>query len=361
MKNSFYLFYLLVLISCQKEYTLTIQDVASSLKVDKKQIIEFSLKNDTILIGLEGTKVFVPKNLFKNYSNGLITLELIEYYDFDDIVLNSIETITNDNQLLETSGVLYVNFKENGKPLILSEQASYKVQVSKIIKSKNKIYYNDDDAFFRWELSDEKIYIQVPDILKNLKYGLTVNKDNKGGYYKKIHIDSIAGETRKDSMLIQNLTRGNRNNMDYLLLEDLLIFQGNIDSLTRAMDPFYITENLIFEFNATRLGYINIDRILEYDKLELITIVDKTKSFKNLNISYIYLDNDSFYNSFWEDSSLGFEEEVKIKGKIKVVVYSIKNDKIYFDSFYVDSKPQKTFEINLREITIEKLKQQMLR
>ena len=50
------------------------------------------------------------KNLFKNYTNGLIKLELIEYYDLNDLALNSLETITNDSKLLESSGVLYINF-----------------------------------------------------------------------------------------------------------------------------------------------------------------------------------------------------------------------------------------------------------
>lgn len=361
MKNLFYFLLLLVTLACQNEDVIRTEDVLKALKVDKNETIEFTLLNDTVLVGKKGTKIFVNKNLFKNYTNGLIKLELIEYYDFSDFALNSLETITNDSKLLESSGVLFINFTEDGKQLNLSDKISYKVQIPRQIESKNEVYYNDNDTVFNWELSEDKIYKIVPDRLKNLRYGLTVGRDGLGGYFKKIHIDSVAIETSKDSLYLETMTKGSRNNLDYLLYEDLLIYEENVDSLIKALKTLRNNEDLIYEFNATRLGYINIDQILEYDKQEIITIIDRTKSFKNLNISYIYINNNSFYNNYWESSNLNFKEDIKISGKIKVVVFTTKDNLIYSDSFYVDSKSKTTFELDLKKTTIEKLKKEMTR
>lgn len=335
MKNIIYLLFVLFVISCQNVDSLQMKEVIDSLKVGKKQIIEFELVNDTVLVGREGTKIFVQKNMFKNYNDGLVTLELIEYFDFDEIILNSIETVTNDNQLLETSGVLYVNFKENGEQLVLNDNAKYRIEVPKNIKKKSAIYYNNNDSVFKWELSDDKIYTDIPDRFKNFQYGLSVKEDGIGGYYKTVNIDSIDVVMQRDSLLVKEFVE-NRNKK----------YNDSVE---------------IYEFNASRLGYINIDKILEFEKLELLKIVEPTKSFTEICISYIYKDSDSFYQDYWEDTSTDFTSEVKIFGKIKVFVVATKNNEIYSDSFYVDSKSKTTFEVNMKIITIEKLKKQMLR
>ena len=331
MKKIVYFLFGLLIISCQNEDNLQIQEVVDSLKTNEKQIIEFKLVNDTVLIGKEGTKIFVQKNMFKNYNGGLVTLELTEYFDIEEIILNSIETVTNDNQLLETSGVLYVNFKENGEQLLLNEKAMYRIEVSKKIKKKSAIYYNDNDSVFKWELSNDMIYTDIPDRFKNYRYGLSVEKDGIGGYFKTVHIDSLANEWIKDSLYIEILKAGSRNQLDSLLHEDVLVYEGNLDTLIKQLKATRNNEELIYEFNASRLGYINIDRILEFEKVELISIVEPTKSFTGLHIYYIYQDNDSFYQEFWENTTTDFKSEVKIQGKIKVIVFATKNSEIYSD------------------------------
>jgi len=298
MKKIVYFLLGLLIISCQNEDNLQIQEVVDSLKVDKKQIIEFELVNDTVLVGREGTKIFVQKNMFKNYKGGLVTLELTEYFKIEEIILNSIETVTNDNQLLETSGVLYVNFKENGDQLVLNDNAKYRIEVPKNIKKKSAIYYNDNDSVFKWESSDDKIYTEIPDRFNNYRYGLTVEKDGVGGYFKTVHIESLTNEWIKDSLYIEILKVGSRNQIDYLLNEDVLVYEGNLDTLIKQLRAERKNEELIYEFNASRLGYINIDRILEFEKVELISIAEPTKSFTGLHIYYIYQDNDSFYQEF---------------------------------------------------------------
>ncbi len=67
--NTFYIFLLsITILSCQKEKSsLLIEEnliaISSQLKTDKLQTFEFVLKNDTIIPGKEGTKIWITKDL----------------------------------------------------------------------------------------------------------------------------------------------------------------------------------------------------------------------------------------------------------------------------------------------------------
>lgn len=77
MKNYILLFLSLVLFtSCQEEITSNLKQIESNLKTDNTSSSAFILKNDTILKGKLGTEIFIPKDLFDNYTNGTITFEL---------------------------------------------------------------------------------------------------------------------------------------------------------------------------------------------------------------------------------------------------------------------------------------------
>ena len=117
MKTFYILLCSVVIFSCQKEKTTQELDknsisISSQLKTDKLQTFEFVLKNDTLISGKEGTKVWITKDLFENYTNGKITFELKEFYSKEDMILNGLSTVTNKDELLESSGMFYINFKE---------------------------------------------------------------------------------------------------------------------------------------------------------------------------------------------------------------------------------------------------------
>jgi hypothetical protein len=55
-----------------------------------------------------------------------------------------------------------------------------------------------------------------------------------------------------------------------------------------------------------------------------------------------------------------FEKNLKVSGKIKAIIYTGNNEKIYYDSFYIDINSKPNFELNLKETTLEKLKQELV-
>ncbi len=70
------------------------------------------------------------------------------------------------------------------------------------------------------------------------------------------------------------------------------------------------------------------------------------------------MDNNTFINElvYSEDELI----PLKIRGKVKVVVYSMVQNKILFDSFYIDKNSKTECQINLKETTLEKLKNEMI-
>ncbi|WP_438965162.1 hypothetical protein [Flavobacterium sp.] len=381
MKKIILFFVAIIFISCQEEKKVEtdntpiskVKDLANSFKTDKLQTFEFILKEDTLFTGKEGTKIFIPKDLFENYTNGKITFELKEFYTKEDIILNGLSTITDKDELLESSGMFYINFKEEGKQLNIKKGKNYKVEVANKPLSNSNIYYNDNDSIFRWKLSDEKIFTEIPDIVRNLKLFLspTWKYDNiPDKYFKTVNLDSIKVIKKKDSIEYYRLLEIENKR---IVQENEIFWDNNWDKgiedekLTpvekiakrKKLQKIYNINNELYSFSSNKLGWINIDKILnvEVEKEIYFTIRNK-EELDIYYVSYVYLNNNTVLNDFLNNKSL--KSYIKISGKIKAIIYTSKNEKIYYDTFYIDINSKPNFELNLKETTLEKLKQELV-
>ncbi len=118
----------------------------------------------------------------------------------------------------------------------------------------------------------------------------------------------------------------------------------------------------ISSFSSDKLGWINIDRILDYEKLKKITIKNNDKLFdSDYVIFYNYLEQKSLINHYLNDFNSDYVcPELRIKGKIKVIVYTNNEDKIFYDKFYIDRNSNTEFSLKLKETTLDKLKQELI-
>ncbi len=208
MKSFYILLFSITILSCQKEKTsLLIEEnsisISSKLKTDKLQTFEFVLKKDTLISGKEGTKIWITKDLFENYTNGKITFELKEFYSKEDMILNGLSTITDKDELLESSGMFYINFKEGDKQLKIKKGKSYDVTIPNKPLEESNIYYNDNDSIFRWKLSNNSLYTEISDIVRNLKYshsGKWKYDNIPYKFKKKVILDSLYIVKKRDSL-----------------------------------------------------------------------------------------------------------------------------------------------------------------
>ena len=381
MKKTILFFVAIIFISCQEEKKVETQnisiskvkDLANSFKTDKLQAFEFILKEDTLFTGKEGTKIFIPKDLFENYTNGKITFELKEFYTKEDMLLNGLSTITDKDELLESSGMFYINFKEEGKQLNIKKGKNYNVEIANKPLSNSNIYYNDNDSIFKWKISDEKIFTEIPDILKNLKLFLSPKwkYDNiPDKYFKTVNLDSVKIIKNKDSIEYYKLLEIENKR---IVQENEIFWDNNWDKgiedekLTpvekiakrKKLQNIYNINNELYSFSSNKLGWINIDKVLnvELEKEFEFTIKNK-EELDFYYVSYVYLNNKTVLNDFLNNKRL--KSYIKISGKIKAIIYTSNNEKIYYDTFYIDINSKPNFELNLKETTLEKLKEELV-
>lgn len=389
MKNFILILISLLLFSCEKENSSNLEVIKSQLKTENLFTTKFTLKNDTVIKGKLGTQIFIPKDLFSNYTNSQITLELKEYYSKEDMILNGLTTITNQDELLESSGMIYINFTESGKQLEIKNGKLYNVILPSKSLNKSNIYTNKSDSIFRWELEKQPLKISFPDIIRNYNFGITVDKTGEGGFFKETAVDSLEIVKKRDSLellkmindelkkdealsdLASKVINPPRFEMDLVdelnhESEDKYEDINNNKKLTEKekknrienRNSFFNTISEINTFSLGKLGWINIDRISEFDTLKDITITNNHKLQNNdYVIFYNYIKRKSLINHFLRNFNSTYEyKNLRIVGKIKVIIFTNEKDKIYYDTFYLDKNSKTNFEINLKETTLEKLK-----
>lgn len=373
MKTIYFLIFSIALLSCQKEKTsLPIEEnsiaISSQLKTDKLQTFEFILKNDTLISGKEGTDIWIPRDLFENYSNGKITFELKEFYSKEDMILNGLSTVTNKDELLESSGMFYINFKEDGKQLKIKNGKSYKVEIPNKPLADSNIYYNDNDSIFRWELSDNKIYTEISDIIRNLEYfksGKHEYENIPDKFKKRVAIDSLEIVKKRDSLKYLKIINEDKKKSIETLIEsnsgwDILLEDQNLTKEEKIERyNFYRNQNQIYSFTSSKLGWINIDKILDYEVEKEIKFRNTNQELKSFSLNLVYQNYQSLLNSNLNEFKT-HSDSVKIIGKIKVVIYANSGNKIMYDSFYIDKNSKSEFDLNFKETTLDKLKQELI-
>jgi hypothetical protein len=373
MKTIYILIFSIVMFSCQKEKTsLPIEEnsiaIASQLKTNKLQTFEFVLKKDTVISGKEGTKVWITKDLFENYTNGKITFELKEFYSKEDMILNGLSTVTDNDELLESSGMFYINFTEDGKQLKIKKGKSYKVEIPNKPLAESNIYYNDNDSIFRWELSKNKIYTEISDILRNLEYfksGKWKYENIPDKFKKRVTIDSLEIVKKRDSLkYLKIINEDNKKSIEALIESNrewaIVLEDQNLTKEEKIVrHNFYENQNQIYSFTSDKLGWINIDKILAYEVEKEIMFKNVNQDLKYFSFNLVYQNNQSIlnYNLGQFDTYLN---KTKIIGKIKVVVYANSENKIMYDSFYIDKNSKSEFDLNFKETTLDKLKQELI-
>ena len=113
------------------------------------------------IIGERGTKIYFHRNAFDVDSTDKISMELKEFYGISDLIKNNIRTLTKDNELLESSGVIYLNFTKNGEELKLKDSLAINVRFPVNFSSQDKIFNGDKDSLGLISWSESDAYFSV--------------------------------------------------------------------------------------------------------------------------------------------------------------------------------------------------------
>ncbi|MCB0735499.1 MAG: hypothetical protein H6608_12395 [Flavobacteriales bacterium] len=150
----------------------------------KSQYFAIEASSDKILLGENGTQVFIPKNSFINPKGetvkGKVDIELIEILSVADFVKSNLQTLSNGS-ILQSEGMLFIDAKSNGETVGLAPSKKLQIELPKInsygIASDIRIFSGtyDSTANINW---NEKSKIEnklIPLPLELFEYHYTVS------------------------------------------------------------------------------------------------------------------------------------------------------------------------------------------
>jgi hypothetical protein len=323
MKSSIYfisLFSILIL-GCQNEH-LEISPVDALKKMSnlKTQIFNLDTISSKTIKGESGTIIFFDRQQFDIPNNAKITLNLTEYDNFKDLVLNNIQTVTKDDKLLESSGVFKIEFLADGKPVNLKKGEYLEVYIPQDKMRGNILFTGVIDSLgnMKWdEIKNEPIVFEK---------SYTVVK--RGVFVTLRGIDTLAwtypNQNFNETDTIDNLDFPVDKNLNYLI--------DNFD-------------------------WINCDHYIEDFEIKLKELILTDASHKIVNVYILYHGQNSFYlDSFYYEKNYKMEIQYLPKKTFAVVV-SYKNGNLYADKFEITD--QDTYQINLKKTDQNKLFQLM--
>jgi hypothetical protein len=150
-------------VSCKKDKKVELkpENYLQELNEVELQIFELDTISFSKIEGKNGTEIWFRREAFEVNENQKITIELREFYDFKELIFNNINTITNKGELLESSGVIYLDFLADGKSLKLKGDNRIGVKFPENRLQNNNIYSGTKDSLNRFAWIEEEIFVGI--------------------------------------------------------------------------------------------------------------------------------------------------------------------------------------------------------
>ena len=245
------------------------------------------------IIGEKGTRIYFIRENFDIDSTDKITMELKEFYSISDLLKNNIRTVTEDNELLESSGVIYLNFKRNGKELELRDSSTIRVRFPIEFSKKDKIFTGQMDSISQMSWSETEAYFMV--LRFDKKYQIEVDYD--------VTLDSLP--------YYQELWR-----------KEDSIYEKTVGSYNK------IDKEIGTSVSLTNLGWINVDRFIEMPTLIDLALTNSLE-IDGIVIYVIYDNLNSFTSFYPSDTKRIIQSEIPILERTSIIAVGIKEGQLY--------------------------------
>jgi hypothetical protein len=385
-----------------------ISDLTAFYELGKKpsQKITINSKKDTLVICKEGTKLYIKANTFvdaktNQLSNGIIDLNITEYYKLSDMVLANLSTTSNDAQL-ETGGMLFVEAKKGNSKLKIKEDQVITIGFFKEHPKSNMALFlgarTNRSNLINWALEnetdvliDERTFEERPVIgfITDSVWGEIYDPTL---YIKQIMLDStliVTPEFAKQFKAYEksNLIRRRYKNTtdNYVILRRPLFEMKNTAFKTYATDsisrgghvirkiPNYknpngwsrtFTRNTPMEggdkynvFETSNLGWINCDRFV-LSKKQKIKYTFKIKKANGADVKLVFKGISSILPSKNNGDAYDFGN-IPIGEEVKLIAIKEKNGKYYFDIKEVKIETHPNINFDFKERTLEEIREEL--
>ncbi len=131
----------------------------------KPEIFTIQPTNDTLLITKSGVSLRIKKNSFKSDNSNPIEIRITRYNSKSDIVLNNLNTVTTENEILESATMINIEAFQGGEKLsdVLNKEIRAKIKVDTIKPGMKLITGNfNEDSVHKWTWGQEDDTISKP-------------------------------------------------------------------------------------------------------------------------------------------------------------------------------------------------------
>ena len=297
-----------------------ISEVLDSLN-SENQAFEIELAKTTLVTGKYGTKVSIPANSLVNSKKqkvkGKAILYLKENYTIENFVGDKLSTITDDQRILETGGMINIKVKQGNDVLLMKSHATYKVYIpnkEKNLKPDYKAFYQsvNKDGIVEWK----EAKVQSPDlkpinlIIEFDKAKRKIKKQYASYFEKRYFSEVLEDEKNRYWRISSNCTELNEklfnlfNDIDKIMYlynsnDSLLQFKIKlgVDNLGKIQTCNVTTfEHLPLLSNYFKHIVSNKITNLNYKKISSISRLDSTEWFKH-RMYFKWTQNDFNVNS----------------------------------------------------------------
>jgi len=329
MKNQILLSILvsISLFSCKKDIAeFEPSNPFENILIVKKQVIDLDTINTKEIIGEKGTKVYFNRGDFDVAKNDKVTLELKEYYNRLELISDNLNTITDKNELLESNGVIFINFKSGDRELKLKDGKKLKIKFKKEFRKEDRIYKGVFDSInqIKWT-EDKQTHITFPviDTVLSRRYlGVLTYKD------KIISIDSLDYYSSRNE------------NLETRIETEISEFNDEL-----AIDNWWTYPEVLIN----ELGWINVDKVLIPDSIISYKLILNKNDIKFVSTFIIYKDLNSFISDYRKPNNLTFSN-IPIKNRTSLIVLGKENNKFYAQKVIIDENTTGNLELNLKEV-----------
>ena len=312
---------LLLLLNCTKEKpskNKTFNPFNVS-KIGESQFFDLNTIQLKEITGKYGTKIFFDRNSFNVKGSDKITMELKELYNIQDLIENNIRTLTKDNELLESSGVIFLNFKRNGKDIELAGNSTIGVTFPIELSKQDQLFSGTIDTTGQISWTQTESYFTV------MRYDRTYAIDMPF----EITLDSLP------------------------YYRQLWRKQDSIYELTaRPSEKIESKVGTALTFN--KLGWINIDRIVEQTKKRDFSI-NNEKEVDGIIIFIVYENLNSFISYYPEDTKNILLMDIPIVENTSLIAVGLKGKNLF--AYKTPIKDKKAFNLSLEPIMQSELEE----
>lgn len=180
---------IMIFCSCQpdkeKDYP---EYLLQPFSTTQTQCFDIGTGDAIMLTGEAGTKIWFERNFFNLGEDQNVTLVLREFYGFRELLFHRINTITDDNRLLRSSGVVFLDLiDEKGASVSLRKNQRIPIHFPDNRLAGHQIFYADakSPGDIRWKL-EEPLYVSI--IAFDTEYRIdmpkTIPRDSLSRYHE---------------------------------------------------------------------------------------------------------------------------------------------------------------------------------